>query len=381
MNPAKETLLRRVHALFLVMLAVTVAVALAAMRALTRAQVGADWVNQTHGLIYELDGMAGSLRSGEGHLRTFALTGDAPDLAAARAEFGAVLDHLAVARAVLKDDAAAADALATLERTAGRRLEFADAVESARAAAAPGDLRALIQRDTAAAASAAFLREVERLRNRQFELLSERDRDSYRQVHDTRWVLGAGVVANLLLAVGVAWLVRDDLAQRRRLAAALQAANDSLEQRVRERTAELSSANQRLAAENRSRQWTALSQEHQLRYHQLIVNAVSDLVFVLTKELTVTRINPAVAHATGLDEESVLGQPLTRLVGFPDPGGAEALKRALRDGREHSADSLLTPPQGPPRPTRLSLVPLRDQDQVVGGIAIIHLSLHDSSRP
>lgn len=371
--PPKETILRRVHALFLVMLAVTLAVAFAAVRTIDRAQGSSDWVNQTHGLIYELDGMAGGLRAGEGRLRTFALTGDADDLAAARADLGAVLDHLAVARAVLKDEPGAATTFEGLERIARQRLELADAIEAARAGAPSAELAALLRRDAADASTAEFLREVERLRTRQFELLSDRDRDSYRQAHDTRWIVGAGAAANFLLAIGVAWLVRDDVANRRRMTAALQEANESLEQRVRERTAELSATNRRLLAENRARQWTNLSQEHQLRYNQLIVNSVGDLVFVLTKALTVTRINPAVVHATGLDEGAVLGQPLAGLVGFAGAGGAEAVERALRDGRELTVAARLAGRDGAAHDGTVTVVPLRDQDQVVGGIAIVRL--------
>jgi CHASE3 domain sensor protein len=374
MNPAKENILRRIHALFLVMLAVTLAVAFAAVRTIDRAQRSSDWVNQTHGLIYELDGMAGSLRAGEGRLRTFALTGDADDLATARADLGAVIDHLAVARAVLKGDAATAATFDGLERVAQQRLEFADAVESARAGSPSADLAALLRRDAAAAPTAEFLREVERLRSRQFELLSDRDRESYRQAHDTRWIVGAGAAANLLLAIGVAWLVRDDVANRRQMTAALQAANDSLDQRVRERTTELTATNRRLVAENRARQWTNLSQEHQLRYNQLIVSSVSDPVFVLTKALTVTRINPAVVHATGFDEEAVLGQPLARFLAFAGTGGIEAVERALRDGRELKVAIRLAGRGGPERDASVTVVPLRDQDQVVGGIAVVHLN-------
>jgi PAS domain S-box-containing protein len=374
MAAAKEPLLRRVHALFLVMLAVTLAVAVAAVRTIDRAVRSSDWVNQTHGLIYELDRMVGSLQTGEGRLRTYALTGNAEDLAAARAELGAVLDHLGVARAVLKDDPAAGPALATLERLARQRLEFADAVGAAGERADAEQLRTLVRRDASGAGPADFRREVDRLRDRQFELLGERDRESYRQAQDTRWAVGAGAAANLLLALGIAWLVRDDLAHRRRLAAALEAANAALEQRVQERTAELTATNRRLVAENRAHRWTGLSQEHQLRYHQMIVNAVSDLVLVLSKARTVTRINPAVAQATGLDEEAVLGQPLARLVEVTDPGGAEALERALRDGRELAVGVRLVGRDGPWRDARLTLLPLRDQDQVVGGIAIIHLA-------
>jgi PAS domain S-box-containing protein len=181
--------------------------------------------------------------------------------------------------------------------------------------------------------------------------------------------VGAGVLGNLVLFCAVGWLIRDDLRNRRRAAQALAEANAQLETKVQARTADLTEANRRLSAENLERKWAAQSQDHQLRYNQAIVNSVNDLVFVLTRTLAITRLNPAVIRLTGLEESALVGQPLSLVVGVPgaaDPA-LPALARALAEGRDlHDMQVVIAG-----RPARLNLFPLRDRDKVVGGIAIV----------
>lgn len=373
----KETLLRRVHALFFVMFAVTALVSVLAVRTISRTVASNDWVNQTHSLISELDGMLSSLRSGEGLMRTYAVTGDPRDFAAARGELANVQDHLALARALARAEGEDAAAYTRLETIADARVQFAESLHDAREAGQADKVRQLLQTDSGSTAPADFGREIERLRTRQFDLLSERDRDSYRQAHETRWIVGVGAGVNLLLFVVVALLIRDDLANRRRMTAALEAANASLEQRVQERTAELTAANQSLVAENLERRWTSVSQEHQLRYNQLIVNSVSDLVYVLTKALNVTRVNPAVPRVTGFEEDAILGRPIAQFLRFAtdplSPASAESVTRSVVAGREIiDAPVGLLDSAGRTLSVTVSVVPLRDNDQVVGAVAVVH---------
>ena len=168
------------------------------------------------------------------------------------------------------------------------------------------------------------------------------------------------------------WLIRDDLRARRRAAQVLEEVNAQLEEKVRIRTAELTEANRHLSAENLERKWAAQSQEHQLRYNQAIVNSVSDLVFVLTRTLAITRINPAVLRATGLEDTAVVSQPLAAIVGAPDAADPvfPALVRALAEG--HDLSDVRVVVAG--RAARLNLFPLRDRDKVIGGIAVVQLA-------
>ena len=106
--------------------------------------------------------------------------------------------------------------------------------------------------------------------------------------------------------------MRDDLAARRRNNQILEQANATLEARVRERTAELVKSNSELKEENLERRWSHEALEHQLRYSQLIVNSVDELVFVVSRALNISRINPAVSRVTQWEPQELIAQSLRR---------------------------------------------------------------------
>jgi PAS domain S-box-containing protein len=252
-------------------------------------------------------------------------------------------------------------------------------VAEARAADLTENVQALLAADAAVDAIGEIGRAVDTLKETQMALLAARDRASYRQVQTTRWIVSTGVALNLVLFGGVAWLIRDDLAARTRLAATLQEANAQLETKVRERTSELAAINERLVAENLERRWSTQAIEHQLRYNQAIVDAVGDLVFVMTKALNITRLNPAVVHATGWEPQELLGQPIEKIFrwssGARDSAEANApMTQALREGRDLKNEwAELSERRGGNIAARATLFPLRDRDKVVGGILILQI--------
>ncbi len=374
----KDKTLFAIYLLLLITGSIIVGVAIFAIRAINRDAESSDWVNQTHAAIYELDAMLSNLQAGEGMMRTFALTGEVRDFTECRSDYFAVLEHHAVAQALTRDNADMQSSLAQLEATVQARIALADSIKEFMDAGKSDEVKSVLRRDAGAMAVAGFELVINRLRNRQFELLSERDRESYQRAHTTRFVVGLGVATNLLLFGAVAWLIRDTLASRRQLTQTLQQANTVLEQKVQERTGELVAANRLLTRENRERKWTTLSQERQLRYNHAIVNTVSDLVFVLSKALTVTRLNPVVADATGLAEEEILGRPIAQFLRLPaEEAGAptaDRLVRAVTEGRELTGyPAELLDRSGKSRPGVLSVVPLRDDNLVVGAVVVLRL--------
>ena len=145
---------------------------------------------------------------------------------------------------------------------------------------------------------------------------------------------------------------------------------------MRERTAELASTNDRLTAENLERRWGNQALEHQLRYNDLIVNSLSDLVFVLTKATNVSRVNPAVVHLTGLETSQLINQPLARFVRLASTGGEtpliDPIPRALKEGHDlRDLRGFIEDKRGRKTPVRFTLFPLRDRDKVVGGVVIL----------
>lgn len=371
--------IRRVIAFFLLIAAILVVVAALAVRNISRTTASSDWVNHTHAVILESEELVSSLYAGNTALRTFLLTGGAGDQAAAREAFNALSEHAEILRALTKDDPTARTEAGEIVRLVNERITAADAVTARRGN--PGETPAtLVAADVGSAATADIARRVTRLKEQQMALLADRDTASYLQAQTTRWTVWGGVALDVLLLMGAVWLIRDDLAARRQLVATLESANRDLDQKVRERTAELAKTNEDLVAENLERQWANQALEHQRRYDQLIINSINNLVLVLTKVMNISRINPAVVQATGFEGPDLINQPFASLVEFQadkaDAGQAlvNPLAHALKAGREVRGAGLLRRKNRTSVPVRLTLCPLRDGDKVVGGVVIIDVT-------
>lgn len=380
MTQVKDRTLQRIYLFFVIIFVVIAVVAGYALRSINRAQAASDWVNHTYATIYELENVLSASFAGEGSARTYAVTGDPQDLAASREAFAVMDDHLQTAEALVRDDAAATAQLQQVADRLAAREAFARRLWAARDAGDGAKVSELLRADDGSDVMGEVKRTLGKLRAVQYDRLGEQDHASYVQAQTTRWVVGLGIGLDLLLFGAVAWLIRDNLSARSRLQAALEAANADLETRVADRTHELAEANERLAAENLERQWTNQSLEHQLHYNQLIVNSVDDPVFVMTKAMHVTRINPAVSRFTGLGEKDILGRPID---GAMSLGAAEdatlgdlraVLQQSLREGRDLLRREVqVTLKSGATAPATLNLFPLRDGNKVVGGVIILRL--------
>jgi PAS domain-containing protein len=222
---------------------------------------------------------------------------------------------------------------------------------------------------------------IERLKEQELELLSERDTAVYLQAETMRWTVWSGVALDVLLLMGAAWVIRDALLARRREADALQSANAQLEVRVSERTAELSVSNETLHTENLERQWTNQALEHQLRYNQNIVDSITDLILVLTKSVNISRVNPAVRHMTRWDTTDLINQPLSKVLKLVATDGAEhedlqhKAMRLMKEGRDLRDKSAELIDRNQKRiPVRFYLYPLRDDNKVIGAVAVLQLT-------
>ncbi|MBI2814308.1 MAG: CHASE3 domain-containing protein [Opitutae bacterium] len=366
---------RRLLACLIVVAVVLLGVVALALRNEGRAVAAADWVNHTHALRAEAAGILSSLREAEGALRTYLLTGDPRDQADYRAAFSDLAEHVDVAKALARPAPADASQIARLEERLVKRADLARELIRVRQGGAPEELRALLAADAGGEAVREIGRRVDRFREEQAQLLTERDRAAYLQAQTTRWTVLCALVLDLLLLAGAAWLIRDDLQARRRAAAALRLANEQLESRVRERTAELSAANTALKAQSLEDRWARLALEHQLHYNHLIIDAVSELAIVVTKNLNISRINPAVGHLSGLAAAALVDRPLAALVKLAGAAASDdLLARALKEGRDlREQSAVLTDSAGRHHSLVLNFFPLRDSDKVVGGVVTLRL--------
>lgn len=376
----KDKTIRRVLIFFLLISAVLAGVAVETVRNISRSVASSDWVNHTHATILAVEGVEGAIHAADAAMRTYVMTGDARDRVSCNEALDAIAENLEVARALTRNEPRQAAQVARLDAAASGRAEFIRNVVAARRAEQNDRVQSLLK-DDAGEGTKETQRIAAALKNEEMALLAERDTASFRQAQSTRFTVWSGVVLDFVLLVGVAWLIRDDITTRHRLAVTLQEANRQLDAKVQERTADLGAVNERLTAENLERRWSNQALEHQLRYNQLIVNSINDAVIVITKAMNISRINPAVVQLTGLEPEQLINQPISSMARWasPEPNAAaplaEVVARALREGRElRDLPAEVADTAGRQTAVRLTLFPLRDRDKVVGGVVILQTS-------
>jgi CHASE3 domain sensor protein len=372
----KDRAIRLILGFFVAIGAIVAAVAYVSVRNIGRSIESSDWVNHTHAVMLDLKDILGDVHACDGYALSYAMGKDPRNRTACRAALGDLAEHLARAKALTRREPAQAEQVARLDTLANARAEVDRAILNAQT---PEAVPALLGPDGGIAAMDDIRKAVDRLINEETVLLEARDRQSFIQAGTTRWTVWTGAAVDLVLLVGVGWLISDDIKARRVAATALREANEQLEAKVQERTAELADANRRLMAENVERKWANQALEHQLRYNQLIINSIPDLVFVLTKAVNVSRINPAVIAATGLDQLELVNKPFSRFVrlenGGPDASLVDPVARSLADGRDLRGEAaVVMNRQGGAARARLDIFPLRDQNKVVGGVAILQLT-------
>jgi len=385
----KDATLKRLAYVFLFISAVLISIALLAVRNIRLTAEASDWVNHTHSLIDRIDNTRSALLRSEATLRAYTATGESGDLLTLNRALGEMRNEVDLALH-MADEQSEPDLhtrLQEIDDLYKSHTELARKIVTARQA---DDLHALrremdsfVRSDTASTVE----QNLAYVKSRLLSRLTERDTQLYLQVQSTRWAIWSGVALDLFLLGGAGWLIRDDLANRRRAATALEEANAQLEVKVQERTAELQAANQQLSLDNLERQWANQALEHQLHYNHRIVECISDLVVVLTKAGNITRVNTAVLRFSGWEASELVKEPfgkLVRLTGTDgntsgNDGAAAALNKriadAMKDGRDLVGQSgLALGNNGREAAARVSLYPLRDQNKIIGGILTLRLT-------
>ncbi len=371
----KDKTTKRILAFFLLISVILFAVAVQAARNIKQSSDSSDWVNHTHATILEIDALRTALSVAEASARSYSWSNNAHDLTTSKKALSDIGEHLSITQALTRYDSNKAEEVSDIEALVNQRISSLRNILTTTAKGKAAAARGLSNRDAGNEVSIDIQRRLKKLKDRELAQLTERDIESYLQAQKTRWIIWAGVTLNVLLLAVVGWLIKHDINTRRQAAAALQAANEQLEIRVKERTAELADANQQLSMDNLEQQWTNQTLEHQLRYNQRIVDSISDLVFVLTKTSNISRMNPAVLHHCGWETTDLINQPLAKVVELDDDTNNPSngsLKLAMKEGHDlRDQKANLKNKQGHQTPVMLSMFPLRDQNKIVGGVVTI----------
>jgi PAS domain S-box-containing protein len=367
----KENIEKRVIGLFFLMLMILVGIALASVRNIQRSKDKSDWVNHTHEVVLDANAIAGYLHEGDAAMSAYLLTGDKRDQGNYRAAYGAMVNQMDVALAVTATEAYHKD-FTSLTNLIGRHINFTRTLVQAREQGGVEGARQAAQAHPDGESTAEIDRLIGQINENQASLLRQRDREAVDQANSTKLVVYTGVIVNFILLVFASWLIRDDLKSRRIAATALEDANAQLEAKVQERTAELVKSNQALKKENLERRWSYQALDHQLRYNQLIVNSITEMVFVVSKALNISRVNPSVTQVSLWEPQDLISQSIERVLQLPADGPANPIISALNEGRElQERPAVVLTKTGGTIPVRFNLVPLRDDNKIVGGVVTV----------
>ena len=374
----KENIEKRVVGLFFLMLAILVGIALSAVKTIRDARDASDWVRHTYDVIGQAKEVAISLGAGDAAMRAFLLTGDTRQQTAYQTNYRAMVTALDVGRAMTRRDSseqAQYRNFNTLTNLIGKHIAFTRSLVQARQQGGMDAARQLALANPEGESTVDINATIKQLEDLEDSLLRQNDADAKKQADLTAKIVYSGVIANFLLLAFAAFLIRNDLNSRRIAATAMEVANAQLEAKVQERTAELVKSNQALKKENLERRWSYQALDHQFRYNQLIVNAVTEMVFVISKALNISRVNPSVTHLSKWEPQELISQSIERVLQLPAEGATHPLLAALNEVREiQDRPATMITKSGATVPVRLNLVPLRDDDKVVGGVVTVRIA-------
>jgi CHASE3 domain sensor protein len=377
----KENIEQRVAGLFALMLAILAYMAWSSVRSVEENIRDNAWVNHTHDVITHANDILSCMNAGDAALRAYLITGDERDRQSYRAAYSALGECLDQAEALTRsgdEERPLHMKLLDLQNLISNRIDFARSIVKARE---EGGLEA-VRRQFGSHPGEESINKIEQSVNHiiaeENGLLVERDKRQHLQAQAIKMTVFIGLALNFVLLAFAFWLMRDDLAARRKAAQALEEANEQLEARVQERTAELVKANLSLKQEILERRWTCQALDHQLRHNQLIINSIAELVFVVSRALNISRVNAAVVQQTHWEPQDLIAQSIERALQFPPDDGSgvsgNPLMAALRDGRQlHERPARLIDRSGRAIPVRYNLIPLHDQDRIVGGVVTVRV--------
>jgi PAS domain S-box-containing protein len=347
----------------------------AAIQNNNRQAESAAWVAQTHAFILENNAILSSLHAAEAAQRTYILTGDDATRQLSLTRFAEVDEHLQIASRLALENPAQRQRLATLTGLLQKQIDANK--ESARLRALdPARAAEIFTNATTRANLVEIQRQIAAGKAAEDALLHERDQKLTRHTTRTKQILALGGALNVVLLGFAFYVVRLDLNLRRRAAAALQAANESLEVKVRERTAELADSNEKLQIENLEQQWGQAALRRLVRHHELLFNSIREAIFVISRNGHIISSNAAAATLTGLEGPQLAGKSIATILfqalDAPPDWEKHILHASVKLGAPmETTRAYLRNQGGAPILVRVACHPTRDQENLTGAVITV----------
>ncbi len=265
-----------------------------------RFRADARQVDHTHQVLNSLDQLLSGLIAAESDQRGFLLTGQDSQQQLFEEAARQVQQQLPRIRQLTRDDSYQQSNLDALEPLVANRLsQFRARIEKARSQGLPS-VQATILSPEGNALRDSIQKIVANMEDRERLLLQQREAQEERSSLLTRSAVASGAALALLLMAAAFFLVGHGFERSRRAEAELRAANDTLEQRVEERTSEVvkSSAAVRVSEEKLSR----------------IIDSAMDAIITIDAQQRITMFNPAAEAMFRCPVADAIGTPLERFL-------------------------------------------------------------------
>jgi PAS domain S-box-containing protein len=178
----------------------------------------------------------------------------------------------------------------------------------------------------------------------------------------------------------LAGTLQTEITQRAQAQESLRGANEELEQRVEERTAQLTAE---IAERTR-----AEKELHQLHHqHELVLNAVGEGIYALDLDGQIIFENPAGEKMLGWESSELIGKPAhatmhhSKAGGAPYPHGECPILATLGDGTPRRiSDEVFWRKDGTSFPVEYVTTPLRDENHEIIGAVVVFSDITESKR-
>ena len=345
---------RRVRLGFAFALGCLAVIGLVSYLAVVRLEENAAWVEHTHEVLSSLESLLGAATDSETAERGYVITGDESYLEPYRLAASVVDSETSRLRRLTADNRAQQQRLDSVVMLVSDRLASLRTVIELRRD--QGFLAA--QREILTGKGKQFhdriRRVIAQMEDAETALLSEREERAHRSsLLAQAVIIGGGLLACALVAAALL-AIRRDFAGRARAERGLREANDQLERRVQERTAQLEQAGKahaRLAA---------------------IVESSDDAIASKDLEGLITSWNPGAERLFGYAAQEVLGKPMAILLP-PERASEEPtiLARIAQGETTDHFETIRLSQDGRKIDVSVTISPLRDgQGRIIGASTI-----------
>ncbi|HEY5227229.1 MAG TPA: CHASE3 domain-containing protein, partial [Opitutaceae bacterium] len=164
----------RVLAIFLLILGVFAATAFISIRNINKDVAGSDWVNHTHAVILQAEGLRSDLYIGDGAAHSFVVTGDARDRRASIEALSDVGDHLDILAALTRNEPAQRDEVSKVSALVNQRADFLRGLVFSRQSGDSAAVRSTLAEDAGQPVLKEIQHAIGKLKDDELGLLTDR---------------------------------------------------------------------------------------------------------------------------------------------------------------------------------------------------------------